>query len=210
MKKTEVLERLGIEDAFLGFEADITSELWGWNGNGPVFGEVFARTNPELIIEVGSWMGQSTCTMANLLKPSGNCIIAIDTWLGSAEHWLDAELRAKMVLKNGRPTFYNNFLSNCEIADVSRNVVPISVPSQVGAEILKAKGFTSKMIYIDGSHSFVDVFADIMAYWDLLETGGILFGDDWPWESVSSAVKAAAAELGLPPIVSGINWAFQK
>jgi hypothetical protein len=66
------------------------------------------------------------------------------------------------------------------------------------------------MIYIDGSHSFVDVFADIMAYWDLLEAGGILFGDDWPWESVSSAVKAAAAELGLPPIVSGINWAFQK
>jgi predicted O-methyltransferase YrrM len=210
MKKTEVLEKLGLEDPFAGFEADPTSELWGWNGNGPVFGEVFNRSKPSLIIEVGSWMGQSTCTMANLLKPNDGCIIAIDTWLGSAEHWLDKDLKQKMVLVNGRPTFYNNFLSNCEIADVSGNVVPLSVPSQVGAEILKAKNITSKMIYIDGSHSFGDVFADILAYWDLLEAGGILFGDDWPWDSVSNAVKAAAAELGMPPVVSGINWAFQK
>ena len=49
-----------------------------------------------------------------------------------------------------------------------------------------------------------------MAYWKLLNDGGILFGDDWPWTSVQEAVQAFCAEVGTPVLQQGIHWILRK
>jgi predicted O-methyltransferase YrrM len=66
------------------------------------------------------------------------------------------------------------------------------------------------LIYIDGSHDEKDVYDDLSVYWDLLSPGGVVFGDDWPWEQVSNAVKAFCADKGRAYQVHDINWLIQK
>ena len=44
----------------------------------------------------------------------------------------------------------------------------------------------------------------------LLSPGGVVFGDDFPWDSVANAVKAFCAEKGVPYQVADINWIIRK
>jgi len=214
MNKKEVLASFGMQDPFDGFTPDPNSKLWGWNGDSPLFGALVEKLQPKQVIEVGSWMGQSSCNLASSVKRVGltECsVICIDTWLGSLEHWVDPELRAHMKLKNGFPTFYYDFLSNVANLGLQDVVVPMPMPSLTGAALLKKKGIKAELIYIDGSHETLDVYNDLEAYWPLLAPGGIIFGDDWGWESVSTAVKAFSAQIGSPVLMaSQINWCFQK
>lgn len=213
MNKTELLKILGLKDAFGGFSSLPNTKLWGWNGDRQIFPALIQQLKPSLIIEVGSWMGQSGVNMASSCKAMGltdTTVICIDTWLGSKEHWRDPNLVQHLELENGYPTFYRRFLSNVNNAEVAGFVVPVPMPSQIGASYLKDFNLQAELIYIDGSHDEKDVYDDLTAYWDLLSPGGVVFGDDWPWDSVSNAVKAFCANAGVPYQVADINWIIRK
>jgi len=213
MKKQELLEKMNLLDAFEGFTPVPGTKLWGWNGDRPIFPTLVQQAKPKLIIEVGSWMGQSAANMANSCLAMGlndTTVICIDTWLGSKEHWRDPELQKHMELVNGYPTFYRRFLTNMIQAGVKDLVLPVPMPSQIAASFLKDFSLQAELIYIDGSHDEKDVFDDLTAYWDLVTPGGVVFGDDWPWASVSNAVKAFSAEKGVPYNVNDINWLIFK
>src|SRR6185436_8821167 len=99
MRKREIEKTLGLHDPFTDFAPEPNTRLWGWNGTAPVFDRLIGEVRPLLIIEIGGWMGQSTCTMAQSLRRHGCDDVAIitdDTWLGSVEHWLQADQRANM------------------------------------------------------------------------------------------------------------------
>ena len=49
-----------------------------------------------------------------------------------------------------------------------------------------------ELIYIDGNHSYLNVFAELTLYTELLKLGGIIAGDDYP---SSQGVKAAVQEF---------------
>jgi hypothetical protein len=61
----------------------------GWNGNHPSFGRLVGATDAKVVIDLGVWKGQSSITLARAMKDAGieGCVVAIDTFLGSAEHW---------------------------------------------------------------------------------------------------------------------------
>jgi hypothetical protein len=213
VKKAELLSKLGLPDAFYGFEPIPNTKLWGWNGDSRIFPALVQQTKPKLIIEVGSWMGQSAANMANscvALDLKDTTVICVDTWLGSKEHWRDPELLKHMELVDGYPSFYKRFLTNMIQTGVKDLVLPVPMPSQIGASFLKDFQLQAEMVYIDGSHDEKDVFDDLSAYWDLVSPGGVAFGDDWPWTSVSNAVKAFCAEKGVPYTVNDINWLIRK
>lgn len=213
MKKTELLKTLLLQDAFDNFEPVPNTKLWGWNGERQIFPALIQQLKPSLIIEVGSWMGQSAANMGASCKALGlsdTAVVCIDTWLGSKEHWRDPNLVEHLELQNGYPTFYRRFLTNMVQAGVSDVIVPLPMPSQIGASYLKDFSLQSELIYIDGSHDEKDVYDDLTAYWDLLHPGGVVFGDDWPWESVANAVKAFCAEKGCVYSVHEINWLIRK
>jgi hypothetical protein len=50
---------------------------------------------------------------------------------------------------------------------------------------------------LHASHEYEDVIRDCREYWKILESGGVLFGDDWGWKSVRRAVMDFAKENRL-------------
>ena len=215
MNKTELLKDLGLIDPFEGFAPNPDTKLWGWNGGAPIFGALVKELKPKLVIEVGSWMGQSACNIASTLKSEGladtSALVCVDTWLGSLEHWQDPALKPHLQLRHGFPTFYYTYLSNVANFGVSDVVVPLPMPSSIAALYLKSAKVQADMLYVDGSHEQKDVYNDLEAYWPLVAPGGVLFGDDWPWDGVAAAVKAFSAEVGAPYTVhGGVFWMFRK
>lgn len=213
MNKQEVLKVLGLADPFAGFSPVPDTKLWGWNGDRAIFGRLVKEVRPALVIEVGSWLGQSAVTMAVACAAEGlpAALVCVDTWLGSLEHWRQPDLRQHLELVNGYPTFYRRFLSNMVTSGVHGRVVPMPMPSTIAARFLKAAGVQAQLIYLDGSHDEKDMLSDLNDYWELLSPGGIIFGDDWPWESVARAVKAfCASRSGLGYRLDAINWMIRK
>lgn len=213
MNKTEVLKALGLPDATLGYQANPNSRLWGWNGDTPVFEELIREIRPKLIIEVGTWLGLSTATMANALKKEGlpeTGIICVDTWLGSEVNWSDVESVRDLGLQFGFPTLYPRFLSNMVNEGTAGAIVPLPMTSAIAARFLKKKGIESELIYIDASHDEIDVYEDVKAYWDLLAPSGVMFGDDWPYESVQRAVQRFCEEKKLTLQAKGEKWRITK
>jgi predicted O-methyltransferase YrrM len=213
MKKNELLKMFDWGDPFDGFVTVPETKLFGWNGDRQIFPALIQQLKPSLIIEVGSWMGLSAANMAASCKALGlndTAVVCVDTWLGSKEHWRDPNLVGHLELQNGYPTFYRRFMTNMVQAGVSDVIVPVPMPSQIGASYLKDFKLQAELIYIDGSHEEKDVYDDLTAYWDLLHPGGVVFGDDFPWESVANAVKAFCAEKGCVYTVHEINWIIRK
>jgi hypothetical protein len=212
MNKKELLQKLDLEDPFINFQPLEDTVMEGWNGESPIFPGILIEVKPKLIIEVGCWMGQSSRTMASVIKQLNmDCsLIAIDTWLGSKEHWQDKAIKPKLGLEYGYPTIYFNYLSNMKLAGLEDYILPLPMPSTIGAAYLKDAGIKADVIYVDGSHEQEDVYRDCRDYWELLNPNGIMFGDDYEWGSVKTAVKAFSSEIGTPHIVSGINWVFRK
>ncbi len=211
MNKKQALEKLQIPDAFEGFVPDKNSKLWGWNGELPLFGELIEETRPKLIIEVGTWLGLSTATMARELKKQGLAdasILAIDTFIGSRVHW--EEMPETLELQHGFPTLYPRFLSNMMNAGCDDVVVPLPMTSSDAGAYLFSKGIRAELIYIDGSHEEHDVYDDAVAYWKLLAQGGVMFGDDWGYESVQKAVMRFSDEYKVPVTTKDGKWRVQK
>lgn len=147
-------------------------ELQGWNGDSPLFSELIEKVKPTIIIEIGSWKGLSTVTMAKACQSLGldTKIYCIDTWEGSLEFPLNQELYGEIW---STEKVFDKFMSNLQHNGVLGMVEPIKSLSK-DAEVPNAQ-----LIYIDGDHTYEGVYADIVKYWNNLDKGGIIFGDDF-------------------------------
>lgn len=167
-------------------------DIRGWHGTDPIFKDLIQQVNPATIFEVGSWKGQSTITMAQVLKEEErDCkIYAIDTWLGAVE-FIGQSGDWDLMLKYGYPQVYYQFLSNIVHSEVEDYIIPFPNTSAIAARYFAKQKTIADLIYIDGSHDYDDVCDDIGNYWHLLNKGGIMFGDDYDsnWESVVNAVQ---------------------
>ncbi len=190
----------------------------GWNGDSPLFDRLIEELNPGLVIEVGSWKGQSAIHMAGAMaaRRSDAQLVCVDTWLGSYDWWLDPRRspRADMGIRHGYPTLYYQFLANVVHAGLQDVIVPFPATSTIAARLLIARGIQADLIYVDGSHEENDVYLDIVYYWHTLRAGGVMFGDDHRIEYYPGVVRAVAAfarEQGLTvEVVDGQFWRLRK
>lgn len=192
-------------------------DLDGWHGNDPIFAELISIYKPELIIEVGTWKGQSAITMAKELRDRfmyKSQVICVDTWLGALEFWKDHKDPQRYgSLKHfyGYPSVYFQFLSNCVHENVTRHIIPFPQTSLIAARWFSWKGVRAEMIYLDASHDHDDVLADLRAYWPLVAKGGVLFGDDWDnWVGVRNALRTFQDEVNVVADVRGSFWMIKK
>ena len=159
----------------------------GWGSTHPYFERYISELKPKLIVEVGTWLGGSAINMARMLRDRGlsdSCIVCVDTWLGAAEHYVHEDHRKVMKLKDGRPTFYEDFLQNVVDHEVADFILPFSIASSAAADALRQIGVMADLVYLDGDHSERGFRADMDLYWDLTRPGGVVIGDDFDWESV--------------------------
>jgi predicted O-methyltransferase YrrM len=194
IRQTLIDKLLGGADPFERFKkakakgaADDLALPAGWGSTHPYFDRYIAELKPALIIEVGTWLGGSAINMARLLRQRGlneSCIVCIDTWLGAAEHYVHEDHRKVMKLKDGRPTFYEDFLQNVVDHGVESFILPFSIASSAAADAFNQIGVKADLVYLDGDHSERGFRADMDLYWDITRPGGVVIGDDFDWESV--------------------------
>jgi hypothetical protein len=209
-----VMRRLHGPDVWEGFAprpgASADGPVEGWNGDHPSLTRLAASGG--VVIDVGVWKGQSTIAMATAMRDAGRegCVIAVDTFLGSVEHWgLDA---AALPRTHGLPDLYRAFLDNVFLKGVASRVVPLPQTSLTAAAILRRAGISARLVHIDAGHDKADVLGDAEAYWALLEPGGMLVGDDYAadWPGVIRGAHAFSVRVGVPLEVEYPKWIMRK
>lgn len=164
---------------------------------------IFTNIEPNYIVECGSMLGGSAIKMAQVLRDNNKQteIVCIDPFTGDVNMW-DWEKQGGtgsggwkfLRLENGIPTIYKRFLANCKNNGFENLIFPINCTTSVGVKLLQ-RLFSQKRIsslpnyiYLDSAHEENETFVELTLCWNCLPSKGILFGDDWSWESVRNDV----------------------
>jgi hypothetical protein len=174
---------------------------------------VFDCPENACIVEVGSWLGASTCYLATEAKNREKrvMIFAVDTWEGSNE-LQHKELISKMKAKNQTP--YELFLDNMVKGGVKDIITPIRMSSVNASKLFNDESLD--VVFIDASHEYEDVLDDIRCWLPKIKRGGKIGGHDYvPGHPASDAgvVKAVnrffnGMELEISP--AGRTWLHHK
>ena len=171
-------------DPFEGFDpAPHPDDLQGWGDDDPIFEALVKFKRPKIIVEVGSWKGASAIRMARACRELGldTKIVCIDTWLGSLEMYVRREKElapcpyAALAHRHGWPQLYYQFLANVIRQGFAGVITPLPLPSAIAAQLLARRGIMPDLIYIDASHDYESVKADIQA-WLALKTNCLTMG----------------------------------
>jgi len=111
-------------------EKNCNIENWQYPDSTNIFRQFITEKRPTLIIELGSYLGWSAITMANICKQNGiDCkILCIDTWLGSVEHWRKDKcnsLSKYNYFSNGTSTMFDSFCKNVISHGVENYIIPL-------------------------------------------------------------------------------------
>jgi hypothetical protein len=93
-------------DPFAGFPEHLYEvDLQGWGQSHPYLSHSIAEIMPRTVVEVGVWKGASVATFAEKLRELqiDAVVVAIDTWLGSSEHWTTKHWFEDLLFEHGRP-----------------------------------------------------------------------------------------------------------
>lgn len=141
----------------------------GWfNFEGLYLDQVNSVADKAHFIEVGTWKGKSAAYMAELIKMSAKDIKfdCVDTWLGSEEHTNDPDVISG--------NLYDVFLQN--MAELKGYFNPVRMPSVDASNFYRDESID--FIYIDASHDYENVKADIQAWLPKVKVGGTIAGHD--------------------------------
>lgn len=142
-----------------------------------IFHQAIDKAKPGLIIEVGSFVGESAIFMAGYLRDRDAAILCVDTWYGGVDHYKGAPEKINMHF--GRPDLYYRFMSNVVQRGCEDRIVPLALDSINAARLLKWMGIQADMVYVDASHEESDVLRDYLFFWELVKPGGVMLCDDW-------------------------------
>ena len=159
-----------------------------------------------VILEVGSWLGLSARFW---LQNSKATVICIDTWQGSEEHFTEEEWASKL------PKLYETFCVNQW--QWRNRLIPIKKSSVEGLHTVASHEVAPDLIYIDASHSYEDVLADITAA-DMLFPKALIVGDDWNWKNftrndektVQAAVKDFCKKRNYTAKANHWAWVIER
>ena len=157
------------------------TDLQGWHSQHDYLTRAIAEVKPAVVVEVGVWKGASVVTMAKEIRrlKLDAVVIAIDTWLGSSEHYLWEKFVPDLDFEFGYPRLYHKFAANIVNEGLADIVVPLPLDSINGFQLLKEKGLRPDVLHIDAGHDYMSVMADLKAWWPQLTPGGVLVGDDY-------------------------------
>lgn len=133
-----------------------------------LFETAFALASPANIVEVGSFKGRSTCSLAFGCRGTDKRVFAVDSFNGN-----DTDFSAR--------GFFNEFTTNLKRCGLSPYVEPMI---GISHEIARAWTKPIHLLFIDGSHTYEDVLADFQGFFPHVVPGGIValhdVCDSWP------------------------------
>lgn len=131
----------------------------------------------KMIVEIGSWKGTTSIAMAD---NTTGLVYCVDTFKGSVNEEKHQRLNEQ---PEGwlRETFKRN------VAGLS-NILICEMESLLAARLFSESGERFDMVFLDASHDYESVKADILAWVPLLRSGGLLCGHDRQWDGVAKAI----------------------
>lgn len=148
---------------------------------------VLVRSEPGRIVEVGCWLGRSTTYIAQLCRSRSAELICVDTWAGSSDRF-DAGYREQLATRD----IAGEFRAHLDAIGVTarccrRSSVEAAAEFEPGA---------IDLVFLDASHDYQAVAADLAAWWPRVREGGILAGHDFSdrHPGVARAVQRFARE----------------
>jgi hypothetical protein len=161
-----------------------------WFSYAKLYADVVSKfPSGSKFVEVGSWKGKSSAFMAVEIANSNKSIsfTCVDTWMGSVEH--------QEINKEELSSLYDTFTTNMK--PLENYYTPMRAPSLEA--VTRFPDESLDFIFIDASHEYQDVLADIQAWWPKLKPGGILAGDDFclSWPGVIQAVRESFARFDI-------------
>jgi len=166
---------------------------------------IYARMVEECVdgdelLEIGTFFGQSTARMCELIKDSGKNIkfYSMDIYY-EAETALALGRHPESFLEFRKAHDYtdmfnlvNNILS---FMGLKEYVELICCDSKYGHRLFEDKQF--KMVYVDGNHFYDSLSLDLRNFWPKIKNGGYIICDDTVYESVSKAINDFIEDLNI-------------
>ena len=167
--------------------------------------KIFSKQHFSLIVELGSWVGVSTKFF--LQKQPNAHVIAIDHWKGGVEH--------QGPHNHLFPVLYETFLVNCW--QYKDRLIPLRTTTLEGMEYIKLLGLQPDLFYVDASHSYDSVTADLEYIYQNFPNA-MITGDDWDWSNprlgwhlpVRKAVQAFAKKHEFKIHAKGNFWRLYR
>lgn len=181
---------------YTGFDASLWPlNIAAFGTHVPLVTSLVAEVKPAVAVEFGSWYGHSALKIARAMLAAGApqpVLYCVDTWQGAVQSMMPSRAAPERLPLFGAPSFYLQFLANVVHNNLTSVIVPIVQTSTSGARFLHAAGVRPQFVYLDGSHEYSDVLADLIYVWPLLDTAAnsVLVGDDAQWDTVLDAVRA--------------------
>jgi len=165
----------------------------------------FVNEDTKVIVELGSWLGSSTRFLLDRAPKA--TVIAIDHWSNNVKDYGNGgatEASSDPGIEKIY-TLWDTFLSNCW--QYKDRLYPVRAYTQDGLKQLKEYELEVDIVYIDASHSYEDVLADITLSRELWPKAQII-GDDYAWESVRRAVHEYADKNGFRVVAEDNCWYY--
>ena len=131
------------------------------------------------VVEVGSWMGASTCFLAAGLKGPAAKIFAVDNFQGLSTCGEDAAWYNRHFQKLGAASTLEIFQRNFAALGLAARAEPVVSDSLKAAQTLVSRRGAIDLIFIDGDHSYEACKADIAAWAPYVKRGGVIAFHDF-------------------------------
>jgi len=149
----------------------------------------------DIFVECGTWLGRSTCYLAQKIKESGKKIqfFSCDLYVTPKE-----EAFLKVFTKE---SFWEEFLDNLQKQDVLKYVTPY-----IGDSIQFAQQFKDKSVsflFLDDYHETQHLKDEIISWYPKMKENGIMAGHDVGAETVLIAVRHCSKLFDTPFTLQG-------
>lgn len=151
----------------------------------------FAKKTKGNVLEIGSYLGASSCYIAEGLYNTDRKLYCVDTWQNHA-------------MTEGQKDTFSSFNTNTKRYD--KNIVKLRGFS---GEVSKTANYRFGFGFFDGDHSYEGVKIDWDSWKDKFEPGALICFHDYGWAEgvqklVAEEIKPIAKEHGELP---NLFWA---
>jgi hypothetical protein len=159
-------------------------------------------------VEVGTYVGRSLCSLADVIGSSGKNInvFGIDTCRGSGPEGLNEKDYHASAVEAGDGTFAGALHKNVIDCGFADRIVLI-IAGSLSASRLFADA-SLEWVHLDAQHDYASVKADIEAWLPKVKAGGWLSGDDYDEAKWPDVVRAVRDTVPAAQAWSTHQWRF--
>jgi predicted O-methyltransferase YrrM len=161
-------------------------------------------TKPCDALEIGTWMGKGSTQIWLQTLPAGSSLMLIDAWRPYIAE--DETTTATAGMDSLHHVAINATLKEIYKTEATLPVSLVRAKSTAFLPLLKDRSFD--LIYIDGSHYYIDAKRDMREAKRLLRPGGLICGDDLDTAPRDDLIALARNNIGSDLLVLPDGSAF--